>query len=161
MMKPSDTLNRIMNRPDQWDFSGARELFAGVDLGTCKSKVIVVDEQGLPRAAAMRRSEGIGSGLIIDYFGTLTLLKAMMEEIRSRSRCPSIKGPPPIPRRRNPAICIPPAISSRERGWRCSVSWMNPRRPIGFSTSRTGPLSISGGHHRDSPDPGRPDCPDL
>ncbi len=92
MMKPLDTLNRIMNRPDQWDFSEARELWAGVDLGTCKSKVIVVDEQGFPRAALMRQSEGIGSGLIIDYPGTLALLKELMEEIRSRSPLPIEKG---------------------------------------------------------------------
>jgi ethanolamine utilization protein EutJ len=86
------TIRRIMNRPETWDFAGARELFAGVDLGTYKSKVIVVDEQGRPRAAAMRRSAGIGSGLIIDYFGTLTLLKAMMHEIRSRCPLPIDQG---------------------------------------------------------------------
>ncbi len=91
------TIRRIMNRPETWDFSGARELFAGVDLGTYKSKVIVVDEQGRPRAAAMRRSEGIGSGLIIDYFGTLTLLKAIMEEIRSRSSLPIDQGATSFP----------------------------------------------------------------
>jgi ethanolamine utilization protein EutJ len=92
MMDALNTLDQMMNHPETWDFSGARNLYAGVDLGTYKSKVIVVDERGRPRAAAMRRSEGIGSGLIIDYFGTLTLLKSMMEEIRGRSRLPIDRG---------------------------------------------------------------------
>ena len=90
-------LDQLLDNPEGWDFSGARELYAGVDLGTYKSKVIVVDEQGRPRAAAMRRSEGIGSGLIIDYFGTLTLLKAMMAEIRSRCPLPIERGATSFP----------------------------------------------------------------
>jgi ethanolamine utilization protein EutJ len=97
MIDPLTTLEQMMNNPESWDFSGARELYAGVDLGTCKSKVIVVDEQGRPRAAAMRRSEGIGSGLILDYFGTLTLLRGMMEEIRSRCPLPIERGATSFP----------------------------------------------------------------
>ena len=36
-------LSSIVNHPQNWDFSGAGQLFAGVDIGTYKAIVIVVD----------------------------------------------------------------------------------------------------------------------
>ena len=62
-------LRSIVNQPENWNFSGAGQLYAGVDLGTYKAITIVVDETGNPRAARMHRAEVVRSGLIVDYAG--------------------------------------------------------------------------------------------
>ncbi len=92
MTRHGQHLNRIVNQPQNWDFSGARQLFAGVDLGTYKAIVIVVDETGQPRAARMRRAEVVRSGLIVDYAGAQNMLREMMTEIRAASPLPIEKG---------------------------------------------------------------------
>ncbi len=85
-------LQKIVNQPENWDFSNACELYAGVDLGTYKAIVIVVDEKGMPRAARMRRSEVVRSGLILDYSGAQHMLREMITEIRAASPLPIEKG---------------------------------------------------------------------
>ncbi len=82
----------MLNRPDQWDFSGAETLYAGVDLGTYKTSVIVIDEKGTPRAASMRKAEVVRSGLIVDYIGALRIVRELIAEIRARSPLPLEKG---------------------------------------------------------------------
>ncbi len=85
-------ISRMLNRPEYWDFTGADALYAGVDLGTFKAAVIVVDEKGEPRAAKMRRAEIARSGMILDYMGALTIVREMMAEIRFHSEKPIDKG---------------------------------------------------------------------
>lgn len=92
MIDSVEKIRRILNRPEHWDFSGAKELYAGVDLGTYKAVVIVVDENGVPRAANMRRAEVVRSGLIVDYIGALSIVRELMAEIRSRCPRPIEKG---------------------------------------------------------------------
>lgn len=82
----------VLNRPERWDFTGAETLYAGVDLGTYKAIAIVVDERGVPRAATLRRAEIVRSGLILDYYGALTLVREMLSQIRERSPRPIEKG---------------------------------------------------------------------
>jgi ethanolamine utilization protein EutJ len=82
----------VLNRPERWDFAGAKTLYAGVDLGTYKAIAIVVDEKGVPRAATLRRAEIVRSGLILDYYGALTLVRDMLSEIRDRSSQQIEKG---------------------------------------------------------------------
>ena len=79
-------LERIVNRRKNWDFTGARRLYAGVDLGTYKAIVIVVDETGRPRAASMRRAEVVRSGLIVDFSGAQSMLREMITEIIQKKR---------------------------------------------------------------------------
>jgi ethanolamine utilization protein EutJ len=85
-------LNKLVNRPDSWNFAGAEQLYAGVDLGTYKAIAIVIDESGTPRAASMRRTEVVRSGLIVDYAGALNTVRKLMEEIRKHSPRPIEKG---------------------------------------------------------------------
>lgn len=92
MMDAVSKVMEVLNRPERWDFAGARTLYAGVDLGTYKAVAIVVDEEGMPRAAALRRAEIVRSGLILDYYGALTLVREMLSEIRERSPRPIEKG---------------------------------------------------------------------
>lgn len=92
MMNKTEKIRSILNRPERWDFSGAQSLYAGVDLGTYKAIVVVVDENGLPRAANMRKAEVVRSGLILDYFGALQIVREMVKEIRERSPLPVEKG---------------------------------------------------------------------
>ena len=83
---------QVLNKPERWDFSGVETLYAGVDLGTYKAIVIVVDEKGVPRAATLRLAEIVRSGLVLDYFGAMTLVREMLSEIRERSPRPIEKG---------------------------------------------------------------------
>ena len=85
-------LSSIVNRPENWNFSGARQLYAGVDLGTYKAIMIVVDETGKPRAVRMQRAEVVRSGLIVDYAGARNIVNEMIEEIRDASPMPIEKG---------------------------------------------------------------------
>lgn len=82
----------LVNRPERWDFSGARELFAGVDIGTYSVVVVVVDQEGTPRACALRQAEVVRSGLILDYLGALSVVRELMTEIRARADKPIVKG---------------------------------------------------------------------
>jgi ethanolamine utilization protein EutJ len=83
MTTPGSTLHKLVNRPDNWDFCGASQLYAGVDLGTYKAITVIVDENGRPRAARMRRAEVVRSGLIVDYAGAQNIVREMIEEMRS------------------------------------------------------------------------------
>ena len=92
MTQAIEHLGRIVNQPQHWDFSGAKALYAGVDVGTFKTIAVVVDETGYPRAASMRKAAVVQSGLIIDYIGALNLVRDIMGEIRSHSPLPIEKG---------------------------------------------------------------------
>ena len=92
MKAPGLDLHKIVNQPENWDFSGAAQLYAGVDLGTYKAITIVIDETGKPRAARMRRAEVVRSGLIVDYAGAQNIVREMIQEMRSASPLPIDKG---------------------------------------------------------------------
>ena len=82
MTDPILQLSKLVNQPDNWNFDGAEQFFAGIDLGTYKTIAIVIDETGLPRAASMRRTEVARSGLIVDYVGALNTTRDLIEEMR-------------------------------------------------------------------------------
>ncbi len=103
MIETVEKIRLMLNRPERWDFSGAEELYAGVDLGTYKAVVIVVDEKGVPRAANMRQVEVVRSGLILDYLGALRIVRELMEEIRSRSPQPIERGATSYPPQTDPS----------------------------------------------------------
>jgi ethanolamine utilization protein EutJ len=92
MTDPISRLLNLVNQPDNWDFSGAEQLYAGVDLGTYKTIAIIIDQAGTPRAANMRRTEVARSGLIVDYVGALNTVRELMEEVRKYSPMPIEKG---------------------------------------------------------------------
>lgn len=92
MINYIDQLEQLVNRPDNWNFSNAEALYAGVDLGTYKTIAVIVDQEGVPRAASMRRTEVARSGLIIDYVGALNTVRKLMAEIRAASPIPITKG---------------------------------------------------------------------
>ena len=82
MTDPILQLSKLVNQPDNWNFDGADQFFAGIDLGTYKTIAIVIDETGMPRAASMRRTEVARSGLIVDYVGALNTTRDLIEEMR-------------------------------------------------------------------------------
>jgi ethanolamine utilization protein EutJ len=92
MIQSLERIEWMVNHPERWDFSGAEELYAGVDLGTYKTIAIVVDERGEPRAANMRRAEVVRSGLILDYLGALNIVRELIEEIRHHASLPVERG---------------------------------------------------------------------
>lgn len=92
MMTPGMMVQDILNQPDKWQFAGAKQLYAGIDLGTYKAIAIVIDETGKPRAARIRRAEVVRSGLIVDYAGAQAMVHEMMEEMRAASPLPIEKG---------------------------------------------------------------------
>lgn len=92
MTRPDSALLHIVNQPENWDFSGAKQLYAGVDLGTYKAITIVIDETGQPRAARMKRAEVVRSGLIVDFAGAQNIVREMVEGLRNASPLPIEKG---------------------------------------------------------------------
>jgi ethanolamine utilization protein EutJ len=92
MTTPGLDLHKLVNQPDSWNFSDARQLYAGVDLGTYKAITIIIDETGKPRAARMRRAEVVRSGLIVDYAGAQNIVREMIQEMRDASHLPIEKG---------------------------------------------------------------------
>ena len=97
MTDPEAHLRSIVNQPENWDFSGGGQLYAGVDLGTYKAIIIVVDETGRPRAARMRRAEVVRSGLIVDYAGAQNIVREMIRELRDASPLSIEKGATSFP----------------------------------------------------------------
>lgn len=97
MTDSMDRLSKLINQPESWNFSGAQNLYAGVDLGTYKTIAIIIDEAGIPRAASMRRTEVARSGLIIDYVGALNTVRELIAEIRKHSPVPIEKGATSFP----------------------------------------------------------------
>ncbi|MBC2709634.1 MAG: ethanolamine utilization protein EutJ [Desulfosarcina sp.] len=58
-------------------------LFAGVDLGTAYIVTAVVDSRGTPLAGALTRSRAsIRDGLVLDYVGSITILRQQVEMLR-------------------------------------------------------------------------------
>jgi ethanolamine utilization protein EutJ len=92
MTDPINMLSQLVNRPNNWNFVGAEQLYAGVDVGTYKTIAIIIDETGTPRAASMRRTEVARSGMIVDYVGALNTVRELMEEIRKHSPVPIERG---------------------------------------------------------------------
>ena len=92
MTTPGLDLHKLVNQPENWNFSGAQQLYAGVDLGTYKAITIIIDETGKSRAARMRRAEVVRSGLIVDYVGAQNIVREMIQEMRDASRLPIEKG---------------------------------------------------------------------
>jgi len=92
MTIPGLDLHKLVNQPENWNFSDARQLYAGVDLGTYKAITIIIDETGKPRAARMRRAKVVRSGLIVDYAGAQNIVSEMIKEMRAASQLPIEKG---------------------------------------------------------------------
>ncbi|WP_019849279.1 ethanolamine utilization protein EutJ [Desulfitobacterium sp. PCE1] len=63
-------------------YSGHKQLYSGVDLGTAYTVLAVVDEDGAPVAGAMRFAQVVRDGLVVDYHGAVEIvgeLKAKIE----------------------------------------------------------------------------------
>lgn len=97
MMETVEKIDWMLNQPERWDFSGTENLYAGVDLGTYKTIVIVIDDKGSPRAANLRRAEVVKSGLIVDYIRALDIVRELMDEIRNCSPLKINKGATSFP----------------------------------------------------------------
>lgn len=85
-------LRQLINHRENWDFTGANELFAGVDIGTFKTIVVIVDETGKPRAGLLKRTEVVKSGMIVDYAGAQRIVSGMMDQINEVSPFPVGSG---------------------------------------------------------------------
>ena len=97
MTDPIIQLSKLVNQPDSWNFEGAEEFYAGIDLGTYKTIAIIIDETGMPRAASMRRTEVARSGLIVDYVGALNTTRDLVEEMRKHCPKPIEQGATSFP----------------------------------------------------------------
>ena len=78
-------------------------LFTGVDLGTAYTVTAVVDCEGIPVAGALTRSRSsIRDGLVLDYMGSITILREQVKMLRAAGF--------PI---RNAAAAYPPGTIGR------------------------------------------------
>jgi ethanolamine utilization protein EutJ len=60
---------------------GAKQYFAGVDLGTTYMVVAVVDEEGRPAGGALRCAEVVRDGLVVDYVGAVKIVRELKKEV--------------------------------------------------------------------------------
>ena len=97
MMETAEKICWMLNRPERWDFSGVETLYAGVDLGTYKAIAVVVDQDGTPRAANLRKAEVVKSGLVVNYIQALDIVRDLMHELRSCSPKKIEKGATSFP----------------------------------------------------------------
>lgn len=66
---------------------GSKSYFAGVDLGTAYMAIALVSEDGTPAGGALRYAEVVKDGLVVDYFGALTIVKEMKAELEEALGC--------------------------------------------------------------------------
>lgn len=57
----------------------------GVDLGTAFVVVAVTDRAGVPVAIASRRAEVVRDGVVMDFAGAVTVVRALLDEVEARS----------------------------------------------------------------------------
>ncbi len=63
---------------------GKGTLYAGVDLGTAYIATAVVDDQGVPVAGALTKSQSfVRDGLVLDYVGAISILKEQVVKLQA------------------------------------------------------------------------------
>lgn len=85
-------LHTLVNDPGQWDFSGAKELRCGVDVGTATVVAVVVDQDGKPRAARLEPAQVVKSGLVVDFAGASRIVRRLLDDLRQAAPLPLEKG---------------------------------------------------------------------
>lgn len=79
------------------------ELYAGVDLGTAYIATAVVDDQGVPVAGALTRSQSfVRDGLVLDYVGAISILKQQVLKLAASGVVLT-----------NAAVAFPPGTTGR------------------------------------------------
>jgi ethanolamine utilization protein EutJ len=91
---PTPQTSTLPQQPADW--------YVGVDLGTAYTVLTVMDGEGMPLAGAYRFAQVVRDGLVVDFFGAVTLLselKAQVEERLGVSLNAAATGyPPGVPR---------------------------------------------------------------
>ncbi len=59
-------------------------VFAGVDLGTAYTVLVVLDAQRQPLAGAYQFAQVVRDGLVVDFFGAVELLSRMKRQVEAR-----------------------------------------------------------------------------
>ena len=72
----------LIGRPEKCPGAG-RELKCGLDLGTAYIVLAVLDESDSPVACETRFASVIKDGLVVDYFGTLEIVKELKAKIEA------------------------------------------------------------------------------
>ena len=73
---PKPQPNSLPPQPADWH--------VGVDLGTAYTVLTVMDGDGLPLAGAYRFAQVVRDGLVVDFFGAVTLLSELKAQIEER-----------------------------------------------------------------------------
>ena len=76
--KLSSRTNKVIGRPVRRD---ANRFKCGLDLGTAYIVLVVLDEDDSPIACEMQFASVIRDGVVVDYFGTLEIVKSLKAKI--------------------------------------------------------------------------------
>ncbi len=74
-------VNLINNAPDEYPKSGLK---VGVDLGTANICLAVLDENNNPITGEVRTASVVKDGLVVDYIGSVNIVKELKKNIESR-----------------------------------------------------------------------------
>lgn len=66
------------------DVIAGQRYYAGVDLGTAYTVLLVLDHEYRPLAGAYRFAEVVRDGLVVDFIGAIDLLKELKQEVEAR-----------------------------------------------------------------------------
>lgn len=90
----------VSSSPAKLDPDGA-ELHVGVDLGTSKLVLLVLDEAGRPVTGRFRPAQVVRDGLVVDFIGAVDMLREMKAEVEAELGRPILQAtsgfPPGVP----------------------------------------------------------------
>jgi len=87
-------------------FQNREELLLGVDLGTASIVMVVLNGQKNPIACELELASVVRDGLLVDYFGAVTILQRLKERLEARLGVPLTRA----------AIAVPPGTNSGDAG---------------------------------------------
>ncbi len=67
--------------------AAGKALKVGLDLGTAYIVIVVLDENNAPVACEKQAAQVLRDGIVVDYMGALTIVKALKAKLEDRLGC--------------------------------------------------------------------------
>ena len=97
-----EQIKKVEKSLKQTYYTKGEKLKVGVDLGTAYIGIVVLNEKNNPVAAEIQEAHVLKDGIIVDYIGALTIVKALKQKLESRLKVSLLKA----------SIAMPPGTES-------------------------------------------------